>query len=85
MRYVCLSIALALACPAAAQTRKAPKETKEPAPKVQKFDFDNDIVEAGVDMPQAEVITAPGQPGFRSLIRVRTTFVPEMIDSARRR
>jgi hypothetical protein len=83
MRHVCLSIALALACPAAAQTRKAAKEAKEPAPK--KFDFDDDVVAVGVDMPQSEVITAPGKPGFRSLIRVRTTFVPEMIDSAHRR
>jgi hypothetical protein len=82
MRYVCLSIALALACPAAAQTRKP---AKEPAPNVQKFDFDNDIVEAGVDLPQAEVVTSAGRVDFRSLIRVRTTFVPELVESARRR
>jgi hypothetical protein len=84
MRLVCLAIALAVACPAFAQKR-ATRETKEAAPAVKKFDFDNDVVEAGATLPQLELIGGVRKGPRESLIRVRTTFVPELIESARQR
>jgi len=82
MRLVCLSIALALACPAAAQTKRPAKEAP---PTVKKFDFDDDIVEAGATLPATELVRTVKGPVRPSLIKIRTTFVPEMIESARQR
>jgi hypothetical protein len=68
------------ALPAAAQ--KSPERTKPAPAPVQKFDFDDDTVEAGRDLPQIEVVASARRPGFTSLLRVRTTFVPELLKSA---
>jgi hypothetical protein len=70
-----LALVLLLATPALAQR----------PPKVQKFDFDNDVVEAGRPLPQLEVVGSATRGRHPSLIRVRTTFVPELMKSAENR
>ncbi|HEV8325580.1 MAG TPA: hypothetical protein VG389_28485 [Myxococcota bacterium] len=47
--------------------------------KVTKFDFDDDVVVGNTDKPYFDFITAKGTETHGSLIRVRATFVPEML------
>ena len=79
MPKICL-LALLLAAPALAQ-----RPPVSPAPKVQRFDFDNDVVEADRSLPAVEMVLSRGPSRHASLIRVRTTFVPEMLKSAAER
>ena len=78
-RIVCLLGALAFSAPALAAKKLNPAE--QPA-KAQRFDFDDDEVTAGVALPQGEVVGARTGMRFESLIRTRTTFVPELVKSA---
>ena len=78
MRTIVLVLACLATLPAGAQKRARVK-TDAPPP-VQKLDFDKgDTVEAGVDLPQAEVVSVAKGSKHESLIRLRTTFVPEMV------
>jgi hypothetical protein len=80
MVRICLLLALALGGPAIAKPRRA-----EAPPKPQKMDFDDDVVEGGVTLPQMELVSSARHGDKPSLIRVRTTFVPELLESARQR
>jgi hypothetical protein len=74
-----ISFALILATQVSALAKKPPHSAE---PKAQYFDFDDDKVEAGANLPAGELLSARKQSEFPSLIRVRTTFVPELIASA---
>jgi hypothetical protein len=80
-RIVCLLGALIVSAPVLAAKQNARAEASKP----QRFDFDDDEVTAGVSLPQGEVVGARTAIGFESLIRVRTTFVPELVKSAQDR
>ena len=69
---------LALPSLALAQDHRAKPEP----PAAKRFDFDDDLVEASRPLPPVEVVSTVGRHGFPSLIRVRTTFVPELLRSA---
>jgi hypothetical protein len=73
--------ALALVLAAGAAWARKP-EPKPEAPKAQHFDFDDDQVEAGRTLPQLELIDGRTKSTHESLIRYRTTFVPELVKSA---
>jgi hypothetical protein len=77
------SLVLALVClatiPAVAHKRARASRPEAPPP-AQRMDFDKgDTVEAGTTLPQGETIGARTGAGFESLLRFRTTFVPEMV------
>jgi hypothetical protein len=79
-------IALLVVClaPLAAAAQKQPRPRPAP-PRAQRIDIDeSDVVEAGVPMPLAETVMVRGGARHESLIRPRTTFVPEMLRDANR-
>jgi hypothetical protein len=81
MSLVRVSLVVALLWPAVAAA--APRrQTAVPAP--QRFDFDEDVVEGGRNLPQVEIVSSTTKGRKESLLRLRTTFVPELLDSARR-
>jgi hypothetical protein len=55
-----------------------------PAPPPTRFEFDNDMVEGELLRPSEEMIRARNVAKHRSLIKVRTDFIPELIQSADR-
>ena len=81
MPRVTLALALVLSIGGPALAKRAPADQSEPTP-VKHFDFDDDQVEAGRALPLYEVVE--GRRGVRheSLVRPRTTFVPELLKSA---
>jgi hypothetical protein len=64
--------------PALAQKSKKP----EAAPAAKHLTFEDDQVEGGRDLPQFEVVGTVQHGRHPSLIRIRTTFVPELLKSA---
>jgi hypothetical protein len=81
MRTLVLGLMCLAAVPATAQKRARP-----PAPPpVQRLDFgDGDTVEADVNLPSGEQVMVRTGSKHPSLIRLRTTFVPEMVRDANR-
>jgi hypothetical protein len=79
MRTLVLAFVCLATVPATAQKRaRAPRP--EAPPRAQKMEFgEGDTVEADVNLPQGEVVGGRKGVGFESMIRYRTTFVPEMI------
>jgi|GEM_PF-6947676 len=75
-----------LAAPAAAQRGpvKAPADkASAPAPRPAKtYVFSGDELEGELQAPSGDELTARTGAGFGSLIRVRTTFLPEIARSA---
>jgi hypothetical protein len=74
---VCLLAALLV--PAAASAKKP--ADKEPAPQVLTYG-DGDEIEGGTLGPDGNAVNAKGKTRFSSLVKVRTTFIPELIKSA---
>jgi hypothetical protein len=74
---VCLLAALLV--PAVASAKKP--ADKEPAAKHVSYD-DADEIEGGTLGPDGNAVNAKGTTRFSSLVKVRTTFVPELIKSA---
>jgi hypothetical protein len=54
----------------------------QPAPRPQRFDFDDDEVQGTIVQPSEDRVDGRRPHDFPSLIRVRTTFVPELVKSA---
>jgi hypothetical protein len=77
MRLVCLLVLL-VATTAWARPRPSPT----PPPRAQRMEFDDDEVNGTLLGPEGDPV--PGKPpiGHPSLIRVRQTFVPELLRSA---
>ena len=83
MRTLVLGFVCLVTLPAAAQ--KQARTRPDPPPPAQRMEFgEGDTVEAGVNLPQAEFVGSRLGSKHESLIRVRTTFVPEMIRDALR-
>jgi hypothetical protein len=82
MRIVCLALALSLAAPAFAQssTKKPPEPTK---PTVLK-DFEDEPVDGTVPLVGGDNVSVIRKGSFPSLIKIRTTFIPELIETAKR-
>ncbi len=64
---VCLLVAVAI-----------PKGEKQ----VQRFDFDDDVVEGGTLRPEGDGVEGRGKNTFESLIRPRMSFYVELVKSA---
>ncbi len=78
-RILTLLAALALPC-APALAKKPPKPDAPTAAKL--MTFEDDQVEGDRTLPQMELIGVHTSGTHESLIRIRTTFVPEMLKSA---
>jgi hypothetical protein len=59
----------------------APKD-KPRAPMAQHFDFDDDQVEGDVAGAGGETVRSSIRPRWPGLIRVRASFIPELLQSA---
>ena len=78
-RFVCLFAVLSLAPLSALAKKPAPADAP---PAAKHYDFDDDPVE--VELPSAEGMGVDSlvRQSHPSLIRVRTTFVPELVKSS---
>ncbi len=54
----------------------------DPAPKPQRFDFTDDVVEAGLPRPDPPLVGSAVRPARERLLRVRRHFIPELLRSA---
>ena len=78
MRTLVLAFVCLATVPATAQ--KQARARPAPPPAAQKMIFgEGDTVEADANLPQTEWVGARVGSKHESLIRIRTTFVPEMI------
>ena len=78
---VALVLALAFAAPAAAQ-----KKAAKPAPKSEKtlfYNFDDMVVDGEFRKPSVLLTTAREQSRFERLLRLRKSFLPDMLKTAR--
>ena len=78
---VVLLLGLALAAPAAAQ-----KKAAKPAPKSEKtmfYNFDDMVVDGEFRKPSVLLTTAREQSRFERLLRLRKSFLPDMLKTAR--
>ena len=74
---------LAVAVPAAAQTKPAPAAEGTTAYKSKTvYDFDDDLVEGDLVRPDGEFIDTRKAAKHSSLIKIREHFIPEMLKSA---
>ncbi|MBI5478568.1 MAG: hypothetical protein HY906_06935 [Deltaproteobacteria bacterium] len=79
--FVVLCLGVALAAPAAAQKKGA-----KPAPKGEKtmfYNFDDMVVDGEFRRPSVLLTTARDQSRFERLLRLRKSFLPEMLKTAR--
>lgn len=76
--------ALGLALSATTSTYAATKKPKPPetAPKAQRMDFDDDVVDGTLTAPDGMLVDPNRRVRHGSLIVPRLTFVPELIKSA---
>jgi hypothetical protein len=58
----------------AARPERAPAQTR--------YDFDDDVVEGGTLHPEGDLISSRRPSKQSSLIKIRETFVPELLKSA---
>lgn len=63
-----------------AEKKKLP--APEPPPKAQKLDFDDDIVDGALWAPEGSVVDRTRPVKHETMIRVRTSFVAELLKSA---
>jgi hypothetical protein len=84
MRSLLVLAALATAAPAFAQrTAARTAQPATPAPPVQRLDgFDDEEIGGNLLHPDGEAVTGARRPPHPSLVRARTTFVPELVRSA---
>ena len=75
------SLGLLLPCPAIAQ-ESAPVPDIQESKAVQHYDFDDDLVEAGLDRGNGGIVTVKRRTKVSTLIVVREDFLPELIKSA---
>jgi hypothetical protein len=78
---VLLALVLLVAPPAGAQKKGA-----KPAPKSEKtlfYDFDDMVVDGEFRKPSVLLTTAREQSRFERLLRLRKSFVPDMLKTAR--
>ncbi len=78
---VVLVLAVTLAAPAAAQ-----KKAAKPAPKGEKtlfYNFDDMVVDGEFRKPSVLLTTAREQSRFERLLRLRKSFLPDMLKTAR--
>jgi hypothetical protein len=61
---------------------KPPKKALDAAPKAQKFDFDEDVVDGALMTPEGAVVDRLRPIKHDTLIKVRTSFVAEILKSA---
>jgi len=76
-----LALGVAFAAPAAAQKRAA-----KPAPKSEKtlfYNFDDMVVDGEFRKPSVLLTTAREQSRFERLLRLRKSFLPDMLKTAR--
>ena len=76
-KIVLFVIPMLLAAPAGA----APKETKAPE-SPRRYDFDDDIVEGGIAQADGSLVNVLRPIKRSSLIKIRDSFLPELIKSA---
>jgi hypothetical protein len=67
---------------ASARVARAERKARPPAQTVQRYDFDPDEVEGELLAPDGSSVQSAVRSRWDGLIRVRTTFVPELIKSA---
>lgn len=78
---VVLVLGLLLAAPAAAQKKGA-----KPAPRTEKtlfYNFDDMVVDGEFRKPSVLLTTAREQSRFERLLRLRKSFLPDMLKTAR--
>lgn len=69
-----IALVVLLSLPALAQSDSKKAEPKKPVP-VQKIEFGNgDLIEGGIETPQAEIYSVPPNPKFPCLIKLRANF-----------
>lgn len=83
MKSLLVVAALAAAAPAFAQTKVARDAQTPTAAPVQRIDgFEDEEIGGNLLHPDGEAITGTLRVKHLSLVRARTTFVPELIKSA---
>jgi hypothetical protein len=80
MRTLVLTISIGVLATGSLAHAKLPA-TSPKAPAARHFDFDDDVVESGLDQALDGPIGAAPRRHRESLIRVRQSFVPEMLRS----
>lgn len=90
--YVAAGAVLLCASPARAAPRAVQKAAPVPAkaddaprpapPRVQRLTFGDDVVHAGRDLGDGDVISDPPRAKHVTLVRPRVDFIPELLKSA---
>ena len=73
---------LLVASPAFAQEKKAAAADKPATGKVKVYDFSGDTIEGDLIRPEGTTVDARDFAKHSSLIRIRKSFIPEIIKSA---
>ena len=86
-RILCVGMGLALlALSPIASAQKAPAKAPAGSDVQYKsktvYDFDDDVVEGDLVRPEGELVGGKTNTKHSSLIKIRDTFVPEMLKSA---
>jgi hypothetical protein len=80
--YVCLGLALLAATPAFAKRPAKEPPHEEVVQPTRHYDFDDDVVEGGLQNPDGEVVATRLPSKHPSLIKLRDDFLPELVKSA---
>jgi hypothetical protein len=81
-RYVCLGLGLLLGAPALARPEKERPREEATYPTRTHYEFDDDLVEGGLENPDGTIVGTRLPAKHTSLIKLRNDFVPELIKSA---
>jgi hypothetical protein len=79
--WLALAVALAAAAPALAKPPKAAPPRGEPKTKF--YNFDDMVVDGEFRRPSVLLTTAREQARFDRLLRLRKSFLPQMLQTAR--